>query len=115
MATRPKPRVTLARNLKALMVASGMKSPEVAKLAKVDAKTMNNMVNGRFDPRPEKVDQVAAVFGLTGWQLLIPDLPGDMLRNSTLEHLIANYVSAGKDGRDSINRVAEMAARYGKG
>ena len=115
MAARPKPRVTLARNLKALLCASGMKSPEVAKAAGVDAKTMNNMLNGRYDPRPEKVDQVAAVFGLNGWQLLIPDLPEDMLRNGKLEQLIANYVSAGTEGRDSIHRVAEMAARYKKG
>ena len=91
-----------------------MKAPEVAKRSGVDAKTVNNMLHGRFDPRPEKADQVAQVFGLNGWQLLIPDLPADMFRNGQLEKLIANYVSASPDGRDSIIRVAEMAAKYGK-
>ena len=89
-----------------------MKAPEVAKRSGVDAKTVNNMLNGRFDPRPEKADQVAAVFGLSGWQLLIPGLPADMLSNGRLEQLIENYVSAGPSGRDSISRVAEMAAKY---
>jgi transcriptional regulator with XRE-family HTH domain len=112
MATRPPPRKTLARNLKLLMDASGMKAPEVAKRSGVDAKTVNNMLHGRFDPRPEKADQVAQVFGLNGWQLLIPDLPADMFKNGKLEQLIANYVSASPDGRDSIIRVAEMAAKY---
>lgn len=97
------------------MQASGLSSPEVAKKAGVDPKTMNNMLNGRYDPRPEKAEQVAAVFGLSGWQLLIPGLSSDMLKNGKLERLIANYVSADKEGRDSISSVAEMAAKYGKG
>jgi hypothetical protein len=97
------------------MAAAKLTSPEVARAAKVDAKTMNNMLNGRFDPRPEKVDQVAAVFGLTGWQMLIPDLPAEILRNGKLEELLANYLSADQQGRDSIHQVAEMAARYTKG
>jgi transcriptional regulator with XRE-family HTH domain len=114
MPSRPPPRKTLARNLRLLMDAAGMKAPEVARLSGVDAKTVNNMLHGRFDPRPEKADQVAQVFGLNGWQLLIPDLPADMLRNGHIEQLIANYVSASPDGRDSIIRVAEMAAKYVK-
>jgi transcriptional regulator with XRE-family HTH domain len=96
------------------MDAAGMKAPEVARLSGVDAKTVNNMLHGRFDPRPEKADMVAQVFGLSGWQMLIPDLPVDLLRNGKLDQLIANYVSASPDGRDNIRRVAEMAARYGK-
>lgn len=114
MANRPLPRKTLARNLRLLMDASGMKAPEVAKRSGVDPKTVNNMVHGRYDPRPEKADQVAQVFGLSGWQLLVPDLPADMVGNGKLERLIENYVSAGAEGRDSITRVAEMAAKYGK-
>jgi hypothetical protein len=37
-----------------------------------------------------------------------------MLKNGTLEQLIANYVSASPEGRDSISRVAEIAAKYAK-
>lgn len=97
------------------MTAAGMKAPEVAKKSGVDPKTINNMIHGRFDPRPEKADQVARVFGLDGWQLLIPDLPIDMLKNGKLEQLIANYVSASPEGRDSISQVAAMAAKFRKG
>lgn len=115
MASRPLPRATLSRNLRTLLAASGLTSPEVARKAGVDAKTMNNMLNGRYDPRPEKVDQVATVFGLTGWQLLIPGLSAEILHNGRVEKLLENYLSADQEGRDSINRVAEMAARYKKG
>jgi transcriptional regulator with XRE-family HTH domain len=114
MTKRPLPRHTLAKNLKLLMSAAGLKAPEIARRSGVDPKTVNNMIHGRFDPRPEKAEQVAAVFGLSGWQLLIPDLPADMLKNGTLEQLIANYVSASPEGRDSISRVAEIAAKYAK-
>lgn len=114
MSNRPLPRKTLARNLKLLMAAAGLKAPEVARQSGVDPKTVNNMLHGRYDPRPEKADQVAAVFGLSGWQLLVPDLPMDMLANGKLDELIANYVSASPEGRVSISRVAEMAAKYGK-
>jgi transcriptional regulator with XRE-family HTH domain len=115
MSAKPPPRKTLARNLRLLMDASGMNAPEVARRSGVDPKTVNNMVHGRYDPRPEKADQVAQVFGLNGWQLLIPDLPADMLTNGQLESVIRNYVSASAEGRDSILRVAEMAAKYRKG
>jgi transcriptional regulator with XRE-family HTH domain len=110
MADRPLPKVTLARNLRLLVKASGRTSPEIARDAGVDAKTMNNMLHGRYDPRPEKVDQVAKVFGLTGWQLLIPNLPGDMVANGRLERVIADYVAADPDGRESIARIADLAA-----
>lgn len=89
-----------------------MNAPEVARRSGVDPKTVNNMIHGRYDPRPEKADQVAAVFGLRGWQLLIPDLPADMLKNGQLEAVIRNYVSASPAGRASIDQVAKMAAGF---
>lgn len=116
MATqRPLPRQTLAKNLRALMARAEISAPEVARRAGVDAKTLNNMIHGRYDPRPEKVEQVAAVFGLQNWHLLMPNLPVDSLQTSALAELIANYALASAEGRDSISRVAEMAARYHKG
>ena len=66
------PRHNFARSLKLLMAATGMTSGEIARRAGVDRKTINNQVNGRYDPRPELADAVAAVFGYEGWQLLSP-------------------------------------------
>lgn len=92
-----------------------MSGPDLAKRAGVDIKTVNNMVNGRYDPRPEKVAQVAAVFGISEWQLLIPDLPMDLLRiDGRLEKLIRDYGGANEKDRENIARLAEMAARYTK-
>lgn len=115
-AARPKPRETLAKNLKVLLELHEMSGPDVAKKAGVDIKTVNNMINGRYDPRPEKVDLVARVFGMSAWQLLIPNLPGELLRrDGRLEKLIHDYGVATEEGRDNIDRVADMAARYTRG
>lgn len=67
---KPRPRHNFARSLKLLMAKTGMSAAEVAKRAHVDRKTINNQVNGRYDPRPEVADAVAEVFGFAGWQLL---------------------------------------------
>lgn len=116
MATqRQKPKTTLAHNLQLLTALWKISGAELARRAHVDPKTVNNMINGRFDPQVEKVHQVAGVFGLSGWQLLVPNLPVEMLeKDGRLEELIRNYSSASEEGRRSINQIAEMAARYKK-
>lgn len=91
-----------------------MSSPEVAAKAKVDRKTLNNQLNGRYDPRPEQVQAVAEVFGYNNWDLLNPDFDPDRKANAKLTTLIENYAKADDRGRESILRVAEMAAEYKK-
>ena len=115
MATsRALPRHTLAKNLKALLAAHDLKAPDVAKRAGVDRKTINNQLNARYDPRPEQVDKVAAVFGLNGWQLLSPTLDAARNGDGKVEELLEYFSGADDQGRADILRIAEMAARYRK-
>jgi transcriptional regulator with XRE-family HTH domain len=109
---RPLPRAVLAKNLKALIDKSGMSAPEVAKRAGIDRKTVNNQLNGRYDPRPEQVDAVAKVFGLTGWLLLSSSFRPEMADNGNIGKLLELYADANKHGKENILRVAEMEARY---
>jgi len=109
---RPLPRQTLAKNLRALLDKTGLSAPEVARRAGVDRKTLNNQLNGRYDPRPEQVQAVAQVFGVNNWDLLNPSFTPDAPTNHVLQQIIANYGKADKAGRESIQRVAEMAANY---
>lgn len=109
---RLSPRLVLARNLKILIEKSGLAAPEVAKRAGVDRKTVNNQLNGRYDPRPEQVDAVAKVFGLTGWILLSSSFRPEMANNGNIQRLLELYADANEDGRENILRVAEMAAHY---
>lgn len=115
MATsRPLPRHTLATNLKALIECHGLTAPDVAKRAGVDRKTINNQLNARYDPRPEQVDKVAAVFGLSGWQLLSPTLDAARNGDGKVETLLEYFSGADDKGREDILRIAEIAARYRK-
>jgi transcriptional regulator with XRE-family HTH domain len=104
------PKGILSQNLRALMQRAGMKGPEVAAKAHVDRKTINNMEEGRFDPRPEMVVKVAKVFGYGAHQLLDPNFNPDTADSPELRELIASYNMADPDGRDNILRIAKMAA-----
>lgn len=104
------PRDILARNLRALLARSTLSAPEVAKQARTDRKTFNNQLNARYDPRPEPVDAVARVFGLQGWMLLSPSF-NPYLAQSNINRLLELFAEADQDGKESIIRVAELAAR----
>lgn len=108
---RPLPRQNLAKNLKALIQETGLSGPEVAKRAGVDRKTINNQLNGRYDPQPDMVDAVAKVFNLNGWQLLAPNLDIEAATNGRLQELFELFSAADEVGRENILRVAEMAVK----
>jgi len=108
----PAPRYVLAENLKALLAPSGMSAPELADKAKVDRKSVNNMLNARYDPRPDNVEAVARVFGLTGWQLLRPGTGGKAAPADQLETLIERFTEASPEERATILKVAEMTGTY---
>lgn len=112
---RPLPRLTLAKNLKLLLERTGMSAPEVALKAGVDRKTVNNQINGRYDPRLEQVQAVAEVFGCNNWDLLNPAFNPDVSKNHKLQQLEELYALADESGRENILRVAEMAAKYSNG
>lgn len=104
------PRETLARNLKGLMAETGFSAPEIARMAGVDRKTVNNQINGRFDPRPEALDAVAKVFDLRGWELLSPNFDMKAAKNAALQKLIELFNASDNEGRETIMKIAEMAA-----
>ena len=89
-----------------------MSAPELAKRAGVDRKTVNNQLNGRYDPRPEQVALVAKVFGVSYWLLLSPNYDPDPTTSANLQKLAEMYQAANDNGREAILRVAEVAAGY---
>lgn len=113
---RPLPRQTLAKNLQALQLAFPDWHPaELARLAKVDKKTLSNYLKGlRYAPNPDIVDRIAAVYGLTCWILLSPYFKPQMAKGKgrAISNLIEAYSEASAEDQENILRVAEMAARY---
>jgi hypothetical protein len=110
----PSPRHILQRNLQSLIRTTGITAPEIARRAKppVDRKTVNNYVNSRADPRPDLVEAIARGFGLTAAVLLSENFQPEMAKDGNLRKLLEFYANATENGRESILRVAEMAAHH---
>jgi transcriptional regulator with XRE-family HTH domain len=98
-----------------LMAETKLSGAEVARLAGISSKSVNNMLHGRHGPNLDHVEAVAGVFQLTGWQLILPGLRSDIARNGHLDALMQHYTDASTEGRANIDRVAELEARYNVG
>lgn len=95
-----------------LLLKAGLSEAEVSKRSGVSKKSINNMLNARHAPNLDHVDAVAAVFGLNLWHVIMPNLPDELIASRSLDDLIARYSRADARGRESIDRVAEIAADY---
>ena len=107
---RVPPRQRLARNLKVLAAKAGLSGAEIGKKAKVDQKTISNMMRAAFDPRLSVVEKVANVFGMTTWQILAYDVEAHPPDSSQVLRLLERYTNAEDDGRKAIMQVAEIAS-----
>nr|MDQ2694713.1 helix-turn-helix domain-containing protein [Pseudomonadota bacterium] len=86
----------------------GWSQRELARRAGVSQKTISNLENvaaSRESPKMDIVERVANAFGQELWQLLIPE---------ETERLIVNYTHASPNGRQHIDRIAELEAKYGQ-
>jgi DNA-binding XRE family transcriptional regulator len=109
------PRYVLAANLKAMIEVNHTTAPRVAEKAGLDRKTINNMLNGRYNPNLDVVEAVAGVFGLNSWQMLRHDLPDSLVHAKIIDKLIDDFYAASPEDREKISGVAEMAAKYRNG
>lgn len=116
---RTKPKYSLARNLRFLMdnyPGGKLSEQRLAKMAGVAQKTINNILNPDRQevgaPNLDTVDKLAAVFDLTLWHLIIPDLPEELIKNKSLENLYKSYANASKEGRELIEKIADREAQH---
>lgn len=108
--TRVPLRQRLAKNLRALATRDKLSGHQIAGKAKLDPKTVNNMLRAGHDPRLTHVEKVAEVFGLAAWQLLALDLEANPPDSSQVVALLDHYSAAQDSGRKAIMQVAEMAS-----
>ena len=102
----------LSSNLRALIDLHEWSERALAEKSKVAQKTINKILNQESSPTVETTEKLAKAFGLNGWQLMVPNLPTDLLESQSLQVLLENYVSASGAGREYINRVAAKEAEY---
>lgn len=109
---KQQPRESLAVNLRHLMDLNDYVEDDVARLAKVSQKTINNILNKTTSVTLDKVEAVAAVFGLSGWQLILPNLPAELAEGGSIAKLYKGYIKATPEGRQHIEMVAQREAAY---
>jgi transcriptional regulator with XRE-family HTH domain len=104
----------VGKNLKRLMEAYKLTQPQLAKKAGVAQRTISNILNATNEPGIEKINKIARVFGLQGWQLQMPNLPEGMLTDGVVTRVIDALARATPEGRQMIERLAEREAHYSK-
>jgi len=98
-----------------LMEVSGYSVELVAERSRLSAKTIGNMRSGRHATDLDNLDAVAKVFGLNYWHMIMPNLDRDLLKSPSISRLVETYIGLKRAGRENIDRVAELEARYEKG
>ena len=106
--------LTFFRNLKMLMDKTGADVRDVSRKSGVPIRTIYSYIRQERTPTVDNADAIGRAFGLTGWQMILPNLKADLVKSGALEKLIADYQAATTEGRQSISRVAETEAEIAK-
>ena len=106
-------RVYLAKNLSYLMSTHELSLRDVAARTngEVSWKTVGNMLN-TGGCSIDKVEAVAAVFGLEGWHLVMHNLISDLQGETSIRELYESYLKASPEGRRHIIRIAQREAEF---
>lgn len=104
----------LSSNLRQLMAHYGHNQKALGRKSGVGQTTVSNLCNPErgHSPKMATVDAIAEVYGLKGWQLLVPDQPLDVLLSQSLDRVVMSYVQISSDGRQYIEHVAERETTY---
>lgn len=108
--------LAFAHNLQRLMDHHGLSQAELARKTGVGQSTLSKLLNtddpSAMNPRSSTVEQLADFFGVPGWQLLVPDMPLELLLSKRFTKLIENYRDAPAEGRKQVERIAESEVKY---
>lgn len=107
---RAKTTDTLSHNLRELMKAYKFSKQDLAKKSGISDRMIAYVLAKEKTPTVDLADALAKPFGLTGWQLLIPDLSVELARAGKLEKLVSNYSQSSDKGREYIDMVAAREA-----
>lgn len=114
MQKKPRPADVFRTNLKGLLDRTGMKVTQLERDTGVSSRMIRFILDGERKPTVDMAEAIAHGFGLTGWQMLLPNLLDDLVNSHQLELLIQLFVDTPADGRDYVLRVAEKESKYSK-
>lgn len=108
--------LALASNLQQLMDHHGLSQAELGRKSGIAQRTISTLLDRAnptaINPRTKTLEQLASYFDVPGWQLLVPDMPLELLVSKRLTKLIENYRDAPEDGRVQVERIAESEVKY---
>jgi transcriptional regulator with XRE-family HTH domain len=99
----------VSENVRRLMTAMDWSEHDLAKRSGVSQKAINNLLNRTTGCTITTAHKLAAPFGLTGWQLMIQDIPADAAFASTLTHIVCKFLKSDASGRAFILNAADRA------
>lgn len=102
--------LTFATNLKMLIsqrqdANSGLTKQDIADALGVSLRSLTNYRYGHHIPKLDAVDKVAKLFKISAWQLLLSDLPTELLLNPELQRRVRRYVTLDEKDRDAIDQL----------
>lgn len=103
---RRTPRENLVANITGLMTLHGDTTVSLAAKCGIPQRTIYNILHSEQKVSVEQAELMAAAYGYSGWQIILPDLPSNP---KTLDKLMAGYLAADADTRDIIDRLAKKA------
>lgn len=108
--------LALAHNLQRLMDHHGLSQAELGRKSGIGQRTISTLLDlqnpSAINPRASTLEQLADYFGIPGWQLLVPDMPLELLLSKRFTKLIENYRDAPDSGRAQVERIAESEVKY---
>ena len=102
---RPRTREILSRNLRALMDRHEMSERALSQSSGVSQGQINNILNQRSACSVETAESLGNVFGLTGWHLLLHNLPDDLLSSPTISKMVEAYLRMNGEGRELVDAL----------
>lgn len=108
----------LAKNIRLMLETKGITKDALADKAGIGRRTLGTYIVSEEEEGHTATASIANVFLLAkalkvpAWYLLLPGLSKEMVKDKSAEKLFKNYLKSPPAGKESIVRVAEMAAEY---
>lgn len=85
-----------------------MTQTELAKQSGVSQTHIGGILRKESSCTIEMADALAAPFGLTGWQLIMPNLPDDLVGSQALQRFFDTYIGTDDAGREFMDAAVKM-------
>jgi transcriptional regulator with XRE-family HTH domain len=100
-----------AANLSRLLERAGLNQTQLAEKSGVSQRHISALVRGESDCTLQVAEQLAKPFGLRGWQLMLPNLPIELVNSPRVLRLVETYLDASEEGRALLDAMAQRERR----